>query len=749
MQQEQRSKIISRLNNLIFILFAGLAFIIPSFFLTITNDYFEFNKKYLFVLTTAVMVLTWCVKMVIEKRFYFVRSPLDVPLLGLLLAFGLSTLTSLDKTSSIFGSYGRWFPGTFAFLTFYIFYYTVTTNLDTMKKVRTVLYALVAGTIIPSAVALANYFELTIPFANLLNQKGVLLTGTSTSLSILALLGVTMSSLLISTVKAIYKKLTFTLVFVVDFAALVVFGGLGYVIAALIIVALGYGKLGLSTVKNSKIFVVPATAVAIAFSVAFFLVPQTKSVLQKDYPKEILPSVNESWIIASTTVRDFPIFGSGVSTFYLNYPRYRTVGQNLTNTWNINFDKPASEIFNILSTMGVFGFAAYALFFTILIKTVLRTTKVNDAYQGLSIVISAGVLGLLASMFLAYTSFQSMFFLFALISLLTVESALNNNKHWAKVSDVSLETKTKHDGVIAEMQLVNKNEVFQYIVALPLTILTAFGLYQAYLQYAPEFLMKRAALAAANQDVNLSYNLQAKVIDINRNRSHYHRMYASTNLILAQSLLNKQDLTDQEKTVLQNLLMQTLRNIKFASENLNPVDPANWLARAQVYKFLMPISKDADQLAIEAYNNTIQLNPTNPALRLELGGIYYSREDYLSAGNLFRQAVNLKPDYANARYNLAHALIKLKAFNEAKTELEIVKNLVEKDSNDYKLVESDLEMVNKEIAKSSSQTSENKISVQELEQKTQAQTEPTSQEPLTKPESKTETDLRKELEQNP
>ena len=747
----QNTTTVSKLNKLIAGLVTGLAFILPSFFLTTTNEYFDFNKQYLFVSATAVMALLWCAKMLVEKKFSYVKSPLDLPLMGLLVAFGISTLTSLDKTSSIFGSYGRWFPGFFGFFALYLFYYIVTTNVDSAKSIRTILYAVASGTAIPALMGLVNYAGLVIPFVKLVNQKGFLLSGTSTALAVTALLGTVLSALLVPSVKSPVKKAIFALVLLVNFMALMVFGGLVYLLIAGLIVGLGYSKLSSDSVAKSKAYIFPILGAVIALSALYFVVPQTKSLLQRDYPKETLPSVRESWIVASTTVRDFPIFGSGVGTFYLNYPRYRTVDQNATPTWNVNFDKPANELFNILSTMGIFGLGAYALLFAVVVKTILKTIKVKDAYRELSIIISAGVAILLASMFLTYAGFQTMFLLTTLLALLTTESALNTNKHWAKIASVSLETKANQEAVMVETQLIYKKEVFQYIASLPITALAIFGMYQVYLQYAPEFFLRKAVLSANNQNINVSYDYQVKAIAVNPTRSYYHRLYANTNLTLAQALSTKQDLTDQEKTAAQNLLAQALRNIKFATENLNPLESANWTARAQLYRFLMPIAKDADQFAIQAYNTAIQLDPTNPVLRVELGGIYYGKEDYLSAGNLFKQAVNLKSDYANARYNLAHALIQLKAFSDAKTELELVQNLVEKDGNDYKLVATDLEAVSKELATVAGAQTESKPSVQAIEQTGQAQPEPAPQEPLSKPEPapKAEQDLNTELEQNP
>ncbi|MBU0649847.1 hypothetical protein KJ605_02960 [Patescibacteria group bacterium] len=724
-----------KIEKLIFGLILGLVFLVPVFFLTVTNEFFEFNKLYLFVVATGLLALLWCVKMLVEKKVYLAKSPLDLPLLLILTAFILSTVTSLDKTASLFGSYGRWFPSLLGFVTLYVFYYLASTSIDSAKKIRLVLYTLAGSSTIPALLGLFNYAGLVLPFMNLLNQRGFLLTGTSSSLSVVAMAGTVLCGLLAVNIGSTLKKLLFIAAFLVNFIATAVFGGVLFLMVAVVIVALGLMLLPTDVTAANKRYLFPMVGVIAAFAVLYFIVPQTRSVLQADYPKDVALSLDESWIISSTAIRDFPILGSGVSTFYLDYPRYRTLEQNYTPTWNINFDKPTNEFFNIISTMGIFGLAAFGFLVAAVIKVLIRSTKVNDAYKGLSGVIAAGVLTALTALLLTYASFQTMFILFILLALTTAEAVVNNNKSWAKLSNISLESRTdKHEGALIEAHMIYKKEILQYIVALPVAALAAFGMYQGYRQYAAELFMRRAILAAAAQNAYSSYDYQVKAIVINPNRSQYHRLYANTNLSLAQSLSTKSSLTDQEKVSAQNMLAQALRNIKFATENLNPLDSLNWLTRAQIYRFLIPAATDADQFAIQAYNTAISLNPTNPGLRVELGSIYYGKEDYLTAGNLFKQAVNLKNDYANAHYNLAHTLVKLNAFNDAKAEFELVQNLVESDSADYQLVAGDLENVNKQLEAIAGAQTENKPTVQALEQTGQEPVEPAEQEPLTKPE---------------
>jgi tetratricopeptide (TPR) repeat protein len=730
-----KNTVLEKINSLLFGLIVLTVFITPMLFLPITYEFFEFNKLYFFVISTAIMALLWCIKMAVEKRVYFAKSPVDFALLLVLSSYILSSVTSLDKTASLFGSYGRWFPSLFGFAVLYFYYYVISTNLDSTKKLRLVLWAISVGTAVPAVLALTKYFGFVTPFISLFNQQGFLLAGSTTSLATSLLVGLATSVALLLNLRSPVNKGVTLAICLVDFVALAVFGGAAFIALAVLVAGLTVVRSPSEHVAKSKLYLFPAVGAVVTFSVLFFAVPQTRAVLSRDFPAELLPSVQESWIVSSTTLRDFPIFGSGVSTFYLNYSRYKTLSQNYTPTWNVTFDKPANELFNIISTLGIFGLLAYATLAVTLVRLAVKSTKISDAYQGLSVTVCAGLLAALGALFLGYLSFQLAFLTLTLMGLLTAESALNTNKTWAKLWTLSLESRTDADGAsIVESPMLAKKELLQYVIAIPIVALVGLSVYQAYLQYLPEYYMRKAVVFAARQDVTQSYDYQVKAISLNARRSEYHRIYANTNLALAQSLSAKQTLTEQEKTTAQNLLAQALRNIKFASETVNPLDPANWATRGQIYAFLIPIAKDADQFAIQAYDTAIQLDPANPVLRVELGGIYFAKEDYLSAGNLFKQAVNLKSDYANARYNLAYSLLKLKAYADAKTEFEAAQSLVAQDSEDYKKVAADIAEVTKLLAATATGT-DAKPSVEDIEKAgnpVQPQV-PVAQEPLTKP----------------
>jgi len=209
------------------------------------------------------------------------------------------------------------------------------------------------------------------------------------------------------------------------------------------------------------------------------------------------------------------------------------------------------------------------------------------------------------------------------------------------------------------------------------------------------------ALQELNRDAGKSYELQTKAIKLNSHRSNYYNTFAQTNLALAINLsnqANQRELTEEEARTIQNLVATAISATKMTTESVNPLDPVNWEVQASIYRAIRSVAQDADQWAIRALEAAIQLDPANPRLRLELGGIYYSMEDYASAASLFRQAINLKADYANAYYNFAYAAKNLEDFATAKRAFELTLSLLTPDSEEAEQVKKDIAEMDGKLA---------------------------------------------------
>ena len=705
-----------------------LAFAVPVFFLPLTLEFYEFNKLNLIVLTTISLLIAWVVKMLMIKEVSIVKSKLDLPILAVLVTFIASTVFSLNKVSSIFGSHGRWFPSLFAMVMLISFYYVVSSNVSHVKTILNTLYALVAGITISTFVMMFRYFGISLGQATFVQAQNFNLSGSTIVATSMAALGALVGLALIAKAQSTISKAILTLTIIINAFLVMLIGSTPAIMAAVIgtvtLIVLTRGKY----LNENKAFYSTILG-SILLTAALLVAPATKEVLiNKTYQKDVVLSPVESWRVASSTLRDFPILGTGPSTFYLNYPRYRSISQNNGQYWNVRFDKPHNEVFNLIGTMGIVGIAAFIFFVTKIVK-VTFSKESREEESGVSAILSAATLATLTLFVFSPATVSTAFVLFLLLALNI--AVLHRQAIQAERVVLSLGSVTQSMSLVGNMGISYKKETLQYFVSLPLLALAVIAGFHSYKNFLGEHYMRKSVQALVNNDGNNTYIYQTKAINVNPKRDVYRTSLARTNIILANSVASKKDLSDGDKETIRKLVTQAIQETRVATEALNPLNVANWEARAYVYSSIAGLAKDGNDWAAKAYGNAIQLDSTNPALRIALGGIAYAKEDFLSAANQFRQAAALKPDYANAHYNFAQSLVKLKSYADAKKELEIVKQLLPKDSKDLEKVAQEIKSIDEMLA-SVAGTTDERPTVAQLQNPSTSTTAAT-QEPLTKP----------------
>ena len=143
----------SLVQNLLEALPVVLALLVPIFYLPITSEFFEFNKLALITVSVILMLFLWVAKMLMNKKVLVTKSSLDFPIFAMLATGLLATIFSLHKTSSLFGSQGRWFPSLFALLVMGTLYYLIASNTNLVKTIRTAIYAVLISTTVSTIVA--------------------------------------------------------------------------------------------------------------------------------------------------------------------------------------------------------------------------------------------------------------------------------------------------------------------------------------------------------------------------------------------------------------------------------------------------------------------------------------------------------------------------------------------------------------------------------------------------------------------
>jgi tetratricopeptide (TPR) repeat protein len=90
-------------------------------------------------------------------------------------------------------------------------------------------------------------------------------------------------------------------------------------------------------------------------------------------------------------------------------------------------------------------------------------------------------------------------------------------------------------------------------------------------------------------------------------------------------------------------------------------------------------ASSADTTRIEKYlKRATELDPNLAAAYLTWGKLYVRANRYSEAAPLLERAVSLQPELLEAHYQLSRVLVKLKRTDEANRELEIFKQLSEK-----------------------------------------------------------------------
>lgn len=399
-------------NNIIKYSIYSLFFLVPLVFAGNTSELFEFNKMWLAFGLTILIALSWFTKMILEKKVFIQRTPLDIPLLLFLLSQIIATLFSLDQQVSWWGYYSRFNGGLLSTITYIFLFYALVSNFS-VKNVLTLLKVTFAGGIITALWGLPSHFDHdptclvfrgtfdtscwtyafrpTIRVFSTLGQPAWF----AAYLAVLIPLAI---AYMLHYVKASYWKygifLSITLLFYVNLIfANTRAGFIGFVLANLVFWSLIY----IRKIFPFKIFLRNFIIVNVLFLITnfFFGIPvdglnkftfselkkqtitqtpnPTPAVTKTPAAEEQAPATESNitnsgnirlyvWQGALDAWKSSPIFGTGVETFAFAYYKFRPAGHNLTSEWDYLYNKAHNEYLNYLTTTGLFGLGTYLAF---------------------------------------------------------------------------------------------------------------------------------------------------------------------------------------------------------------------------------------------------------------------------------------------------------------------------------------------------------------------------------------------------
>ena len=345
------------------------------------------------------------------------------------------------------------------------------------------------------------------------------------------------------------------------------------------------------------------------------------------------------------------LLGIGPGDFISAFSRFRPVQLNMTDAWNVRFGTSSNQIFMILTTVGLLGLAALAWLYRAVIRLLSREKALS-----LNIGLGLGLI-LILIMFLLIPANPILLFTFIVLGL-----ALGAG--WEETS------------------FSFKHPLIPTILGGIFLLLVVFGGYLTRQVLAAEQAYGASLQAIRENNGSAAYNLLLKAQRRNPFDIRYRLDYANINLALANNLASQKDLTEQERQTILQLVSQSVNEGKNAVA-LAPQNAAAWENLANIYRQLFNFAQGAEQWAISAYVEAVRRDPTNPRLRVNLGGALYTLRNYDAAIDQFKRAIDLKSDYANAFFNLSWAYRQKNDIVQAYNAMRNTLNLVDRDTIDF------------------------------------------------------------------
>jgi len=374
---------------------------------------------------TVIIISSWAVRMVLEKKLIIRSTPLDIPIFLFLASQVLSTLFSIHPRTSFFGYYTRFNGGLFSTFTYIALFYAFVANVK-KRHLPGIFMTFLVSSVLVSLYAIPEHFGHSASCALITGEYGVdcwkqkvqeRIFGTFGQPNWLAAYAITLTPLILAlsttakqTFSSIKKNIPFLSVkwlkVIATIASISLFATLIFTQSRSgllgLIVGLGVFFVGLFFIQwqnspSSSIILTPIKKLKfelIGFIILtlFFgtvLTPSIKNKLtslQKttseqssasdtasDTPPVIAPRTDmggtESgdirkivWSGAIDVWRRYPVLGSGVETFAYSYYQDRPVEHNLVSEWDFLYNKAHNEFLNILATTGAVGLITYLLF---------------------------------------------------------------------------------------------------------------------------------------------------------------------------------------------------------------------------------------------------------------------------------------------------------------------------------------------------------------------------------------------------
>lgn len=430
-------------------------------------------------------------------------------------------------------------------------------------------------------------------------------------------------------------------------------------------------------------------------------------------------------------IKSYPLFGVGPNNFGQSYLTYKPITINTTYAWSAEFNYGFSLIATFIATQGTVGSIIWVLFFIFLSILAIRILRhlPSDQHARFVVVSSVFISAFLWLMF-AVTIPSHMLLYYALIATAVGIAA---GVHYGAVRSYELVPKmgtlARKAYILVMVILVVVGVIWGVVYIKNATALSYFGSGIKLLTVDNDPSAAATAFAKAesiySSDIYFRARVEATISEANQLVSTITpTMAASSSQAIGDKiiLLIKDAVKYSESAItidprnyynhvslarvfefatnlkMENAYGQAITAYTSAIQ-LNPLNPSLYLSLARLHASQNKLDEALQVVgvAIQAKNNYLdaiyllsqieaakgnlrnatiaaevatQINPQNAILFFQLGLLQYNNKDYNLAATSLEKAVNLQPDYANAKYFLGLSYVRLNKISDAITQFE-------------------------------------------------------------------------------
>ncbi len=634
-----------------------LALGLPIFFTGMTFQGIALDRWMYFYFWMLLGLVAWASLGVITGEMKIRRTPLDIPLLGFLVVYGVSALLSVDKWHSFFGFFGDPSRGFLSVLAVYFAYYFFASQF-TLKR-----FFWMAGAFITSSVVVI--------FWSLLVVRGIhFMPASWEAYAPLSLLGS------VSGLAAFLGMVLPIFITAVFFVSKTAFAPVRYALLSI----LGLGIVSDIVLLSGLHSYVPW--VAVIAGIAFFLIFILAQVVRPDerltwvpmlafvllligaawgsdglvkarLPVEIAPDMKLSWEVAKGSIQEHFFFGSGPATYGYNFSLFKPEAFNTSSVFSVRFYDGSNALFEAVSTIGIVG----SIFFFVVVFSYASVglyllTRERKHDKLLSLSLWSASLVFIITFFSARVAgpFLLIGLVLGIFSLILLLHESDSETSWLHLS---FKAAPKFALTLAFIFMVVSAGVAMLFVFMGKVVLADIS--------------AGKAVRTEKPSVEGSMTNLLRAIRYYPKEGRYYARLGQEQLILAiQEARKSPDVQDSDR--MRGLLTGAIDSSKRVADELMPNDVASVESAGLIYENVSAIATgDREALlgkAKEYYERALLLDPKNPLLYLKIGQVTKALSDIKPEGNdkgallsaseeALKKSISLKENFPVAHYSMA------------------------------------------------------------------------------------------------